>query len=66
MGTHRLRNLLPETITKVDPGPNYTLGSPFIDAEIPPWGERRTSDLLVPSLDPRWQPGDTLVTKFAP
>ena len=26
MGTHRLRNLLPETITEVDPGPNYTLG----------------------------------------
>ena len=36
MGTHRLRNLLPETITEVDPGPNYTLGTPFNDAEIPP------------------------------
>ena len=36
MGTHRLRNLLPETITEVDPGPNYTLGPPFNDAEIPP------------------------------
>ena len=35
-GTHRLRNLLPETITEVDPGPNYTLGPAFNDAEILP------------------------------
>ena len=66
MGTHRLRNLLPETITEVEPGPNYTLGPPFNDTEIPPGGERRTCDLLEPSLDPRGQHGDTLVTKFAP
>ena len=58
-GTHWLRNLVPETITEVDPGPNYTLGSNFNDAEILPLGDRRTCDLLVPSLDPRGQQGDT-------
>ena len=36
-GTHRLRNLVPQTITEVDPGPNYTLGPTFNDAEILPW-----------------------------
>ena len=36
-GTHWLRNLVPETITEVDPGPNYTLGPTFNDAEILPW-----------------------------
>ena len=36
-GTHWLRNLVPQTITEVDPGPNYTLGPTFNDAEILPW-----------------------------
>ena len=36
-GTHWLRNLVPETITEVDPGPNHTLGPTFNDAEILPW-----------------------------
>ena len=36
MGTHRLRNLVPKTITEVDPGPNYTLVPTFNDAENPP------------------------------
>ena len=36
-GTHWLRNLVPQTITEVDPGPNYTLGPTFNDAEIVPW-----------------------------
>ena len=65
MGTHRLRNLLPETITEVDPGPNYTLGPPFNDAEIPP-GVKEEHVLLVPSLDPRGQHGDTSVTNLLP
>ena len=36
-GTHWLRNLVPETITEVDPGTNQTLGATFNDAEIIPW-----------------------------
>ena len=36
MGTHGLRNLLPETITEVETGLNYTFGLHFNDAEIPP------------------------------
>ena len=36
-GTHWFRNLVPQTITEVDPGPNYTLGPTFNDAEILPW-----------------------------
>ena len=35
-GTHWLRNLVPQTITEVDPGTNQTLGPTFNDAEILP------------------------------
>ena len=36
-GTHWLQNLVPQTITEVDPGTNQTLGPTFNDAEILPW-----------------------------
>ena len=36
-GTHWLRNLVPQTITEVDPGTNQTLGPNFNEAEILPW-----------------------------
>ena len=36
-GTHWLRNLVPETITEVDPSPNHTLGPTFNHAETLSW-----------------------------
>ena len=64
-GTHRLRNLLPETITEVDPGANYTLGPPFNDAVILPGVREEHVTCWFHHQAPRGQQGDTSVTKFA-
>ena len=63
-GTHWLRNLVPQTITEVDPGTNQTLGPTFNDAEILPWVIEEHVPCWYHHWDPRGQQGDTLVTKI--
>ena len=56
-----LRFLTSRIIAKLVPGPKYTLGPRFNDAEILHGDKRRTCDLLVPPLDDSWQRGPNLV-----